>query len=199
MRLTFQALSGLGLVFGIISNGNTADLYENNAHHTIGWFATCIMAVQAAIDLLLRFAKRTKTITPEGAGLALSPLADTVRQNTYLLWSGSSDQLTESSASYNARNTPPINSHDLGEEFDRFRSEDDDDGYRSLIPGRLSFFKNYFIHKYLSGRVPTMASYRTLLRTFEVLYGIIDRTILALGFVTLLTGGVTYAGIFVSG
>ena len=61
VRSIFLALSGLGLVFGIIVNTKTADLYEGNAHHTIGWLATGIVAVHALIDVLLRFVKRPST------------------------------------------------------------------------------------------------------------------------------------------
>jgi len=58
-------------------------------------------------------------------------------------------------------------------------------------------FRIAFIDKYLSARVPNLLSAKVL-RIFEVVYEIIDKTILILGFITLTTGGVTYAGIFVS-
>src|ERR1700761_575897 len=42
LQFCFFALHSLGMTVGTIYNANTPDLYENNAHHKMGWIFTWI-------------------------------------------------------------------------------------------------------------------------------------------------------------
>jgi len=73
--------------------------------------------------------------------------------------------------------------------------EDFDDILLAHPERRPSWFKSNVLDKYLTTRVPKYAS-RKVVKIAEVAYEIIDRTILVLGAVALISGGVTYSGIF---
>ncbi len=75
--------------------------------------------------------------------------------------------------------------------------EDDEPLVPSAQSDRPSWFRFKVIDKHLSVRLPNLLPAK-FLRTLEVVYTVIDKTILILGFIALTTGGVTYAGIFVS-
>ncbi|KAF4594478.1 putative membrane protein C3B8.06 [Ophiocordyceps camponoti-floridani] len=47
----FLGLNALGLVFGIIYNAQTPDLYPNNAHGKIGWIITMVASAQVLMTL----------------------------------------------------------------------------------------------------------------------------------------------------
>ena len=51
-QFVFLASNALGLVTGVIYNANTPDLYQNNAHHKIGWIATWIMSAHTVVGFL---------------------------------------------------------------------------------------------------------------------------------------------------
>ena len=196
VRSIFLALSGLGLVFGIIVNTKTADLYEGNAHHTIGWVATGMVVVHASIDVLLRFTKPPRTDHSEAAESnerSCCPSISTIHQNMYSRRSGINGQDGGLSYPYSAHQ------HPLSGERARSETDDDDeseDEYKSLVPGRRCALRNHLIHKYLPRRVPGWAL-SGMPRMLKFLHKVIDWTILVVGYVTLVTGGVTYAGIFV--
>ncbi|PSR90852.1 hypothetical protein BD289DRAFT_365417 [Coniella lustricola] len=54
MQFVFTAVNALGLLFGKIYDANTPDLYPNNAHSKLGWFATSVLSTQIAVSLLGR-------------------------------------------------------------------------------------------------------------------------------------------------
>ena len=205
MRSIFLSLSGLGLVFGIIVNTKTADLYKGNAHKSIGWVAMGMVVVHALTDAILRFTKRSRTIYPEATestGTSCCPSIDTVHQIIHSRRPGINGQVSGISRLNSGHGLPNISQHHPSRERESSESESDDDDegedeYKSLVPSRWGFLRNRFIHKYSSRRIPDMALSK-LPRMFEFLHKAIDWTILVVGYVTLVTGGVTYTGIFVS-
>lgn len=120
-------------------------------------------------------------------------------------WSGDSGQGTEGSSSENSRDASPADPtrREQQQQYQKPEAdqEDEEDGMQDVAlthaPRRQAFLGNTFVDRFLSKRIPGMLSERPL-KAMEIVYEVIDRTILILGFIALTTGGVTYAGIFVS-
>lgn len=202
VQFVFLILNGLGVIFGTIYNVSTPDLYENNAHHKIGWIATWVVTAQVVMSLLFLYSGRTKKselqtnehaaflpISTENIGQHnMSPYHD-------YRWSGDSGQGTERSS----RDISPTDPHRYSKPETELDDDDDEEGVPMPMPSpqRPSRFRIRVVDKFLSARVPGLFSAK-LLKTVEVAYEVVDRTILILGFIALLTGGVTYAGMFVS-
>jgi hypothetical protein len=201
----FFVLNTLGVLFGTVYNINTPDLYENNAHHATGWVATCIISVQLLISLLPikpRRRKETRLLVVEREPFLPLSMANIPQQrlSSYTDHRKRSDTESENDG-------PPLHStHDASsaasrrssEDFEKSESEDSvDNEPRTSSSHCPTFPLNRYMVGYLSMRFPSRLS-TLLLKTLAVLRQIIDRTILPLGFVCLVTGGVTYAGIFVS-
>lgn len=211
MQFLFLVLNGLGVLFGTVYNINTPDLYENNAHHKIGWIATWIVAAQVVMSLLFTYSGRrqvTEIHPAEREGFLPVSVEEVahhyIRPYTDHRWSGDSGQGTEQSSTLQSRDGSPVTPHrrDAYDDFEKPEPEpepedDDDDEAAPQSQSSPRWWRINVLDKYLSARVPNLLSTK-LLRTFEIVYEIIDRTILVLGFIALTTGGVTYAGIFVS-
>jgi Domain of unknown function (DUF2427) len=204
-QLLFLLLNGLGVVFGTIYNVSTPDLYENNAHHKIGWIATWVVTAQVVMSLLFLYTGRTeKSAPPSGEHAAFLPIStDSMTQHNLSpyhdhRWSGDSGQGTERSSCQASRDMSPTNA----QRFSKAEAQSDDDDEDEIPmplpePQRPSRFRIRVVDEFLSKRVPGLFSSR-LLKAIEVIYDLIDWTVMILGFVALTTGGVTYAGIFVS-
>jgi hypothetical protein len=202
VQFLFLIINGLAVLFGTIYNINTPDLYENNAHHKIGWIATWVMTAQVVMGLVFLYSGRTKqTSAAAGERGAFLPVTiesmaqhnqmhHTAGYSTYR-WSGDSGQGTERSSSHQSRDISPTDPS----RYVKPEMEEDDEENDS-VPQRRGFLRSTFVDRYLSQRLPGLLSQRVQ-RGLETVYGIIDRTILVLGFIALTTGGVTYAGIFV--
>ena len=211
VQFLFLILNGLGVLFGTVYNINTPDLYVNNAHHKIGWIATWVMTAQVIMSLLFTYSRRGKQpVVSAGERAAFLPISveNMAHHNmppyTDCRWSGDSGQGTERSSTLNSRDGSPTGPYQR-DTFDDFEKpepepEDDDDGD---VPdtarpqsSRTAWLRINVIDKYLSARVPNLLSAK-IMRIIKIVYEIVDRTILILGFIALTTGGVTYAGIFV--
>ncbi|KAL8697500.1 MAG: hypothetical protein Q9224_002282 [Gallowayella concinna] len=51
-QIGFFVLNAFGLLVGTIYNGKTPDLYENNLHHKFGWIITWVVLAQIIVGLL---------------------------------------------------------------------------------------------------------------------------------------------------
>jgi len=198
VQLVFLVLNGLGVVSGTIYNINTPDLYANNAHHKIGWIATWVLTAQVIMSLLFLYSgRRTQRCTTSSERTAFLPSTLQSMNRSYhkYRWSGDSGQGTEPSSSTNtSRNVSPNRNYDFGKP-EQEEPEDMEEVPIENVRRRPSWFNNTKIDKYLSTRVPKVASQK-LIKVAEVAYEVIDRTILVLGFITLTSGIVTYSGIF---
>lgn len=198
-RSVFLALSGLGLVCGIISNTKTADLYEGNAHHPVGWIAMSMVAVHVLTDVLLRFTKWSRRRGAESAGLSFRPLINRVHR-------GTCSRRPDITGQVGGTPCPSISQGHLSGNRLRSNSADDDDNevgddedeHKSLVPSHQPFLWNAFDHKQFFRR-PRGPTLYQIPRLLKFLYKAIDWTVLVVGYVTLVTGGVTYTGISVSG
>ena len=200
VQFLFLFLNGVGVVVGTIYNINTPDLYRNNAHHKVGWIATWIVTAQAVMSLLFFYSGRTlqETVSKSERAHFLSaarqPLGQPYLQHHYR-WSGDSGHGTESTSPASSSRTLSLNRDD---EYSKSEAEDPEDmeDIPVISPRRgPSWFQNTKIDRYLSTRLPTLAS-RKVIKAADMAYEVMDRTILILGFIAITSGLVTYSGIF---
>jgi len=198
VQLSFLILNGLGVVSGTVYNINTPDLYEGNAHHKIGWLVTWVFTAQVVMSLLFFYSGRNMqetTTSSERAAFLPTSLHSMNRKHDQSRWSGDSGHGTEpSTPTSSSRTRSPDRDHDLGK-AEQEEPEDMEDVPIKPVRRRPLWFKNTMIDKYLSTRLPKLASHKVI-KVVEVAYEVIDRTILILGFVALTSGIVTYSGIF---
>jgi hypothetical protein len=99
------------------------------------------------------------------------------------------------------RNTESLRSHSTSfdEEVDENRVSNIDLGYDAEheTVEKRGILQNKALDRFFMKKLPTLLSSRTL-RGLEIVYEVINRVILILGFMALTTGIVTYSGIFVS-
>ena len=191
-------------------NSNTPDLYKNNAHHKIGWIATWIVTAQVIMSLLFHYSgrgKRSEAVSSESRAFMPVSEENMTQHNTRLYsdhrWSADSGEGTEVSSTLNSRDASPMNP-DRRDPYDDFEKPgpqpegegEDGESLSATMPrnSRLGF---NVLDRYLASWAPTILSAKVL-RIIEIVYEVIDRTILVLGFIALMTGGVTYVGMFVS-
>lgn len=216
-QFLFLVVNGLGLTFGTVYNVNTPDLYENNAHHKLGWIATWIMLAQLVMSLLFTYSGRgnkSRQTSSEHTAFLQMPVGNMPQHNsrpyTDYRWSGDSGQGTERSSVSNSRDISPTDPHrrDTFDDFEKpepIPADDDDDQEDDLAAGPHAssqpppsrWFRISRVDTFLSARIPNLLTAKVL-RLTQIVYDLIDRIILVLGFIALVTGGVTYAGIFVS-
>lgn len=209
VQFLFLVLNGVGVGVSVIYNVNTPDLYENNAHHPVGWVATWVVTAQFIMSLLFVYAGRSEKTMPkasERAAFLPISIANMAQHSmtpySDYRWSGDSGQGTERSSSHDSGLVSPSDPESrLPFHKREAQAEDEDDedqeGPTLPLPHKPSFFRNSGVDKFLSKRVPGLISSK-LLKILEIVHVVIDRTILVLGFIAICTGGITYAGIFVS-
>ncbi|KAJ5544556.1 hypothetical protein N7461_006860 [Penicillium sp. DV-2018c] len=195
-QFAFLAFNAFGVLLGIVYNSQTPDLYPNNAHHKIGWIATCVVGAQVVLSLLFAFAGRGKSESsaPSYEHASFLPVA-TEDEHTYLndasrerRWSGDSGQGTDNGSSVRSPYSPSCESP---AEYDGFEKPEEVPTNPGLPRG---WVQNTGVGRFLSKRVPGLMPSRVL-RTLNVVYNIVDRVILPFGFVAIATGAVTYGGI----
>lgn len=197
-QFLFLAFNGFGLLFGIIYNSQTPDLYPNNAHHKIGWIATWVIGAQVVLSLIFAYAGRgaSKPASASFERAAFLPVATDEHEQTYpngpmheYRWSRDSGQGTEPSSSIHSPASPSCESPD---DYDGFEKPEE-----QLPPkprGPRGWLHSTFVDRFLAARVPGMVSNRVL-RIFNTVYNVIDRIILPFGFLAITTGAVTFGGI----
>lgn len=204
-RFVFLAVNAGGLLFGFIYNHQTPDLYENNAHHKIGWIITAVVTAQAALALIFAYAGRGKAdaavVTFENAPFLPVRTEDTAdAQHLYhhhqeCRWSGDSGQGTERNSS-SLRSCPVSPTSEVADDEydDGFEKPERNLPHESAVS--RPWIRGTFMDRFLASRVPGMLSSRAL-RILNFVYNVLDRIILPFGFVAIATGGVTYGGIMV--
>ncbi|KOS39918.1 hypothetical protein ACN38_g9234 [Penicillium nordicum] len=196
-QFLFLAFNALGVLLGFIYNNQTPDLYENNAHHKLGWVATVVAGVQVVLALLFTYAGRGESHTPSYQHNAFLPVAIDDHDNERVCltdsmgerrWSRDSGQGTDSNSS---SIHSPGSSCGSPTEYDGFEKPDE-------LPARDAA-QHGWIHRtgvgrLLSKTVPGLIPNRVL-RVLNVVYNIVDRVILPFGFAAIASGAVTYGGI----
>lgn len=188
-QLIFLALNALGVFFGIIYNRQTPDLYENNAHHKIGWIASCLVGAQAIVGLLQLYGGAWKpTVAIHDIQYERIQNSPPVSPYRYSRDSGTGTE---------PPNTPPLSSpaddgFEMATERYRRQAMDLDDEHE-----KYGLLWNNKIDQFLLQKT-RMVTAGPIIRIIGVLYEIMDRTILIMGFIALCSGIVTYGGHFVS-
>lgn len=195
----FLIFHSLGLLFGIIYNRQTPDLYENNAHHKIGWIATWVISAHVVLAWIFAHA---------GRGDAKQSFSTSFNEATFLPVSTGEQECAYQNGAPHGNGCY----HDAGEGIEPTSPvsspflpscESQAENYESETLGELhlkhsglrdwscSVIFNRLLLKVAPGRVSNRA-----LRVLNGVYDIIDRIILPFGFIATATGAVTYGGIF---
>ncbi|PKY00857.1 integral membrane protein [Aspergillus campestris IBT 28561] len=198
-QFLFLLSNAVGLLVGIIYNNQTPDLYENNAHHKIGWIATWVVSAQVIMSLIFAYTGRGEsgeaaykraTFMPVSTDETESPTAYPPGSSHEYRWSRDSGQGTE-------RNTSSLHSRPSSacasptDEYDLFDKPED---HIHEKPERRAWLHNTGLGRFLASRLPQMVSSR-ILRVMSFIYKVIDRIIMPFGFAAIATGGVTYGGL----
>lgn len=195
-QFVFLVFNTLGLLFGIIYNSQTPDLYENNVHHKIGWIVTWVSVAQVVLALIFCYADRGESKHSQSRSFscaAFLPVATDEHECHFPTgagrWSRDNGQDTEPDCSVRSTSSPSCGSPA------EYYSFEQPDGLHSKPSGPRDWFQSSIVGRFLLSRVPGMVPNRVL-RIFNGVYDMIDRIILPFGFVAIATGAVTYGGIF---
>ncbi|KUL85552.1 hypothetical protein ZTR_08028 [Talaromyces verruculosus] len=189
VQFVFLIINAIALLFGIVYNTSTPDLYENNTHHKVGWITTWVMCAQVVISLVYAYSGRGRsTSRPDYARVHVSTRNMTDHHRLYspiseYRWSGDSGQGT----------VCPMAAEE--EHFPKPDNEEEEEDIKMSTPLVRGLFRNRALDKFFASRMPSLVSNRAL-RVVRIVYNVIDRVILPFGFITLATGIVTYSGIF---
>jgi hypothetical protein len=199
-QFLFGLVNAFGLLFGLVYNSQTPDLYENNAHHKLGWVASSVIAVQVILGCLFAYAGRGESASANAninahakvnasadfERAAFLPVStddhddDRVYRHAHR-WSRDSGQGTDSgSASIHSPGSP-------------YESPADYESFEKTELSPRSRWGNTAIGRFLSARLQLIPG--RVLRALNIVYNVVDRVILPFGFAAIATGAVTYGGI----
>lgn len=206
-QFAFLVVNASGLLIGVIYDHKTPELYENNSHSKIGWAITWIASAWVFMGLVQAYTDRTKSHSMEdhtAQPVSVAAMAQYQRVQDAELpnisrWSNDSGQGTErNSASLCGHSrSPSVESENQQfPEPQHAYHQDDDEGFDDDAEKR-GFLRNTSVDRFLSRNIPRFAVGRTL-KAIRILYVVIDRSILILGFLAITTGTVVYGGIGVS-
>lgn len=206
-QFVFAAANAFAVLLGVVYNANTPDLYPNNAHHKLGWIVTWVTLAQLAISLLGRVAgvlpsgvRRTERSHEHQAFIPVSSEAMEEHDSRFgvpkfFRHSNDSGQGTEpgtesirGASLTSAPLSPPI--RDADKEYGA--DEDNELEEQDPLPafnGGVSAVRALVLK--FAGKVSSRAW-----KCLVFGYNFVDRTILILGFITLLTGIATYGRFF---
>ena len=203
VQFTFLLLNAFGLLFGAIYNNSTPDLYPYNAHHRIGWLLICITCAQTCMALLQAYTGRpeeTRFIDERAAFIPISTHAMEEHRRIHNIGGGQDYRFSNDSGQGTERNTESLRSHSTSsdEELDESRVSNIDLRYdvEHGIAEKRGILQYNTLDKFFLKKLPSLLSSKTL-RALEMVYEVINRIILILGFMAFTTGIVTYGGIFV--
>ncbi|KAL9031230.1 MAG: hypothetical protein Q9196_000730 [Gyalolechia fulgens] len=201
IQLGFLSLNSLGLLFGLIYNHKTPDLYEGNLHHKLGWAVTFIVFSQFVIGLL-KFCTNGKANTEadKEERLSFMPISTDPMD-------GYQQMHPDSVASMHRY------SHDSGHGTDYdSRTSNSLTGPREEKDEPTQHYGHQMRDECLDlAEAPRSRGFATadralswvyqlipsqLMKMLNFLYDAVDVFILVLGFILILSGFITYAGIF---
>lgn len=200
----FFILNALGLFLGTVYNANTPDLYENNAHHKMGWIFTWLALAWVVMGVINIYGQYMSGRRQSGQQMSHANLASYARlhrdsETQDVRWSNDSGQGTErNSASLFGSSASPSTESENRHFDDSLQEYNDID--LSDVSGEAEkhgFLRNTRVDRFLSKNIHRIAFGKTLVVN-RVLYTIIERTIILMGWAALATGIITFSGIFVS-
>ncbi|TLD20028.1 hypothetical protein E2P81_ATG09098 [Venturia nashicola] len=195
----FFILNALGLFLGTVYNVNTPDLYENNAHHKMGWIFTWLALAWMVMGIINIYGKYVTGRSQSGQQISHANLAHYARlhqdsETQDVRWSNDSGQGTErNSASLFGSPSPESENRNFDESLQDYNDVD-----LSEVSGEAEkhgFLRNPRVDRFLSKSIHRIAFGKTLIIN-HILYTIIERTIILMGWTVLVTGIITFSGIF---
>lgn len=204
-QVIFLLANTIGLVLGIVYNTYTPDLYEANAHHKVGWVFTWFAGAWVVLGVLNMYGNRPgkdNRITVQQmsiANMTQSSRLEQVRQTDSLdrRWSGDSGQGTErKSGSLFGSDSPgtEANQRSFDEQLPLYVPNDIEHEHAGTEKRGIS--QHTKIVRFLSKNVQRLS--RNIFAVSKVIYVLLERLLVVFGFVALLTGLVTFGGVFVS-
>jgi len=189
-QFAFLAVNGFGLFTSIIYNAKTPDFYPGNAHHKMGWAVSWIATVWFLMTFLNLYMVRYQK-TKERHAMTADNIAQYDRlQDQDQRWSRDSgrDSATLCSGSRSpSSDSEPLHKFEIPEEGDDQHVGFEEQG--SIRNNSIDRFLSRKISRFFSGRA---------LPAFKVVFTLIERCMPVLGFVSLISGGVVYGGLYVS-
>ncbi len=198
----FLTVNAVGVVFSMVYNANTPDLYPGNAHHKLGWTLTWIACAQALVGLLGSAAGalhsrtyRAKALGERHSFIPVSSEAMAEQQRLYRLSddSGQGTERNSESLRGNSVSTSGDDAVDATKEFEVDNEQDDDDDSEADLPPLPRGGRFYSLLRKAAGVLSSRAW-----KFIAFGYSLVDRTILILGFTTFSLGIATYGRFFVS-
>jgi hypothetical protein len=185
-QILFIGLHAIGVIFGLAYNSKTPDLYPNNSHQKLGWPLTGIIAVQ----FILGATKDFKNIRTNFC----------IQQSTssFAKYEGHQDSAIaamESTTPANSWVNQPLLSDGRNDSISEANADTlfDDD----LLPSHPQHTIRYKQPVSWSKQWANISACHKIIQICETIYDIVDMFLLLLGFVSICTGIVTAAGIFV--
>ena len=209
-QFVFVAANGVGVLLAVIYNTSTPDLYPNNAHHKLGWIITWVVGAQILVSLLgsVTGALRGKQVARTGSwreAQGFMPVSTEAMEDhnsrfpkAYRLSNDSGQGTEPSSESSRSQSlssgadSPPIPLRDAQKEYGDDEEDNEDDLEAHALPG---VSRGSAVHR-LAAKAAGMISSRAW-SILMLVYNLIDRTILILGFIALCTGVITFGRFFV--
>ncbi|KAI5293382.1 hypothetical protein KEM52_005590 [Ascosphaera acerosa] len=219
VQFLFLVFNAFGVLLSVAYRASTPDLYPHNAHHKIGWIATWTVSVEVIISFLFLLSGRSGNA---GGKLSTTPRAGHARSRSertaFLPVPTTPTTPSTGSAPHGWAHAPagsaamamsvpdtPTSSHHSRDSDDDCHADDYEDNEEKLLGdgedgasdgGRLvRMLRLSRLDGFLSAKVSRFMT-RRVMRVLEVVYIVIERTILPLGFICIASGAVTYGGIF---
>lgn len=207
VQLGFLGVHSLGVLLSVIYTGHTPDLYPNNAHHKLGWIVTWVVVAQCTVGLLrlaVNIATPRDSGTLEEQATFLPVSTERMAQTHQYQRVQSPDPYRYSQDSGHFTASESSRSHSISSSTDRAEEEERklreyqaaQDATDMALFEKRGLLASPKVER-LATRVAAVISSRTL-RVLDLVHNLIDRTILLLGFVTLVSGMAVYGGVFVS-
>jgi len=182
VQISFLVANIVGIVFSAIHARLTEDLYPGASHRKLGWSLVVILGLQACVGVLARVVRNSRR---GGGGFVPVPTQESdayarIYRDRRSADSGHCGSVDRESSGYN----------DDEEGYEQeWVSEKPASGRRWMDLGALE--------SALSARVPGFFNERVV-RTCDIVYSLIARIMIPLGFAQICLGVVTGGGIFVS-
>ena len=198
IQLGFVLVNAIGLLLGKVYNDLTPNLYENSAHHTLGWVVTWIVSAQAVMGLIRAYGGSAEK---EAAFLPLSVEAMAQHQEIHSLRATNPDMFPNDSGhgtdAASTRSHSPSSMQDFYEDETVVPESPRDLEQETQDLEKRGFLRNDTINRFFSHTI-TSTAIRRAMKYVSKMYDMVDRVILILGFAALASGVVTYGGLFVS-
>jgi hypothetical protein len=184
------AVNGLGLFVSIIYNAKTPDFYPGNVHHNMGWAVSWIATIWFLMTFLNLYMARYQKIKERHA-ITTDNIAQYDRlQDQDQRWSRDSghDSATLCSGSRSpSSESVPLHKFEIPEEGD-----EEDVGFEEQ-----GLMQKNSVDGFFSRKVLRISSGGALI-AFKAVFTLVERCMPVLGFVSLVSGGVVYGGLYVS-